>query len=146
MLVNDHLLVTDQLLPIDWLLATDHLSVIDCLPTPLSVPQLELENGLGQLGRRRAELEAQLAKLTQTSHDVEVRWGTQGQWGRRACGQWGWSGWNILSPPQESASRQEAKLAEECELLVSVIQQRRQAISTKIQEGKVHFLWGKGTS
>ncbi|XP_040827406.1 E3 ubiquitin-protein ligase Midline-1-like, partial [Ochotona curzoniae] len=44
--------------------------------------------------------------------------------------------WNILSPPQESASRQEAKLAEECELLVSVIQQRRQAISTKIQEGK----------
>ncbi|XP_036349380.2 E3 ubiquitin-protein ligase Midline-1-like [Ochotona princeps] len=69
--------------------------------------RLELENSLGQLGRRRAELEAQLAKLTQTSHDVE-----------------------------ESASRQEAKLVEECELLVRVIQQRRQAISTKIQEGK----------
>ncbi|XP_063516428.1 E3 ubiquitin-protein ligase Midline-1 isoform X2 [Pongo pygmaeus] len=36
-----------------------------------------------------------------------------------------------------NASRQEAKLTEECDLLIEIIQQRRQIIGTKIKEGKV---------
>lgn len=36
-----------------------------------------------------------------------------------------------------NASRQENKLLEECDLLINIIQQRRQIISTKIKEGKV---------
>uniref|UniRef100_A0A8C0YYV4 E3 ubiquitin-protein ligase Midline-1 n=2 Tax=Canis lupus familiaris TaxID=9615 RepID=A0A8C0YYV4_CANLF len=36
-----------------------------------------------------------------------------------------------------NASRQEAKLMEECDLLIEIIQQRRQIIGTKIKEGKV---------
>lgn len=38
---------------------------------------------------------------------------------------------------QVNASRQENKLLEECDLLINIIQQRRQIISTKIKEGKV---------
>ncbi|KAG8519765.1 E3 ubiquitin-protein ligase Midline-1 [Galemys pyrenaicus] len=38
---------------------------------------------------------------------------------------------------QVNASRQEAKLMEECDLLIEIIQQRRQIIGTKIKEGKV---------
>lgn len=38
---------------------------------------------------------------------------------------------------QVNASRQENKLLEECDLLVNIIQQRRQIITTKIKEGKV---------
>uniref|UniRef100_A0A670II61 E3 ubiquitin-protein ligase Midline-1 n=1 Tax=Podarcis muralis TaxID=64176 RepID=A0A670II61_PODMU len=36
-----------------------------------------------------------------------------------------------------NASRQETKLMEECDLLIEIIQQRRQIIGTKIKEGKV---------
>uniref|UniRef100_A0A8C9WJ87 E3 ubiquitin-protein ligase Midline-1 n=1 Tax=Scleropages formosus TaxID=113540 RepID=A0A8C9WJ87_SCLFO len=36
-----------------------------------------------------------------------------------------------------NASRQENKLMEECDLLIDIIQQRRQIIATKIKEGKV---------
>ncbi|KAJ8790656.1 hypothetical protein J1605_021254 [Eschrichtius robustus] len=38
-----------------------------------------------------------------------------------------------------NASRQEAKLMEECDLLIEIIQQRRQIIGTKIKEGKGCF-------
>lgn len=45
----------------------------------------------------------------------------------------------ITFPPclQVNASRQENKLLEECDLLINIIQQRRQIITTKIKEGKV---------
>lgn len=38
---------------------------------------------------------------------------------------------------QVNASRQEGKLMEECDLLIDIIQQRRQIIGSKIKEGKV---------
>ncbi|KPP68796.1 E3 ubiquitin-protein ligase Midline-1-like [Scleropages formosus] len=40
-------------------------------------------------------------------------------------------------PLKVNASRQENKLMEECDLLIDIIQQRRQIIATKIKEGKV---------
>ena len=43
-------------------------------------------------------------------------------------------------PVQVNASRQENKLLEECELLINIVQQRRQIIATKIKEGKVLFI------
>lgn len=49
----------------------------------------------------------------------------------------------ILFILQVNASRQEAKLMEECDLLIEIIQQRRQIIGTKIKEGKVQFLGQK---
>lgn len=67
-----------------------------------------LESNLSNLIKRNTELETLLAKLMQTCHHVEV-----------------------------NASRQEAKLTEECDLLIDIIQQRRQIIGTKIKEGKV---------
>ncbi|XP_006892423.1 PREDICTED: E3 ubiquitin-protein ligase Midline-1 isoform X3 [Elephantulus edwardii] len=67
-----------------------------------------LESNLTNLIKRNAELETLLAKLIQTCQHVEV-----------------------------NASRQEAKLMEECDLLIEIIQQRRQIIGTKIKEGKV---------
>lgn len=39
--------------------------------------------------------------------------------------------------PQVNASRQEGKLMDECDLLIEIINQRRQLIGTKIKEGKV---------
>ncbi|XP_033056924.1 E3 ubiquitin-protein ligase Midline-1 isoform X2 [Trachypithecus francoisi] len=67
-----------------------------------------LESNLTNLIKRNTELETLLAKLIQTCQHVEV-----------------------------NASRQEAKLTEECDLLIEIIQQRRQIIGTKIKEGKV---------
>ncbi|XP_060039076.1 E3 ubiquitin-protein ligase Midline-1 isoform X2 [Erinaceus europaeus] len=67
-----------------------------------------LESNLTNLIKRNTELETLLAKLIQTCQHVEV-----------------------------NASRQEAKLVEECDLLIEIIQQRRQIIGTKIKEGKV---------
>uniref|UniRef100_G3TWB5 E3 ubiquitin-protein ligase Midline-1 n=1 Tax=Loxodonta africana TaxID=9785 RepID=G3TWB5_LOXAF len=67
-----------------------------------------LESNLTSLIKRNTELETLLAKLIQTCQHVEV-----------------------------NASRQEAKLMEECDLLIEIIQQRRQIIGTKIKEGKV---------
>lgn len=67
-----------------------------------------LESNLTNLIKRNTELETLLAKLIQTCQHVEV-----------------------------NASRQEAKLMEECDLLIEIIQQRRQIIGTKIKEGKV---------
>ncbi|XP_049976977.1 E3 ubiquitin-protein ligase Midline-1 isoform X2 [Alexandromys fortis] len=67
-----------------------------------------LESNLSNLIKRNTELETLLAKLIQTCQHVEV-----------------------------NASRQEAKLTEECDLLIEIIQQRRQIIGTKIKEGKV---------
>ncbi|XP_007455129.1 PREDICTED: E3 ubiquitin-protein ligase Midline-1 isoform X2 [Lipotes vexillifer] len=67
-----------------------------------------LESNLTNLIKRNTELETLLAKLIQTCQHVEV-----------------------------NASRQEAKLMEECDLLIEIIQQRRQVIGTKIKEGKV---------
>lgn len=40
---------------------------------------------------------------------------------------------------QVNAARQETKLMEECDLLIDIIQQRRQIIGSKIKEGKVIF-------
>uniref|UniRef100_A0A2K5CCG2 E3 ubiquitin-protein ligase Midline-1 n=1 Tax=Aotus nancymaae TaxID=37293 RepID=A0A2K5CCG2_AOTNA len=70
--------------------------------------QQNLESNLTNLIKRNTELETLLAKLIQTCQHVEV-----------------------------NASRQEAKLTEECDLLIEIIQQRRQIIGTKIKEGKV---------
>ncbi|XP_012887630.1 PREDICTED: E3 ubiquitin-protein ligase Midline-1 isoform X2 [Dipodomys ordii] len=67
-----------------------------------------LESNLTNLIKRNTELETLLAKLIQTCQHVEV-----------------------------NAARQEAKLTEECDLLIEIIQQRRQIIGTKIKEGKV---------
>uniref|UniRef100_A0ABK0L8R6 E3 ubiquitin-protein ligase Midline-1 n=1 Tax=Rattus norvegicus TaxID=10116 RepID=A0ABK0L8R6_RAT len=67
-----------------------------------------LESNLTNLIKRNTELETLLAKLIQTCQHVEV-----------------------------NASRQEAKLTEECDLLIEIIQERRQIIGTKIKEGKV---------
>ncbi|KAG9485646.1 hypothetical protein GDO78_008634 [Eleutherodactylus coqui] len=67
-----------------------------------------LENNLTSLIKRNTEMEMLLAKLIQTCQHVEV-----------------------------NASRQEAKLMEESDQLIEIIQQRRQIIGTKIKEGKV---------
>ncbi|XP_030636083.1 E3 ubiquitin-protein ligase Midline-1-like isoform X2 [Chanos chanos] len=67
-----------------------------------------LDSNLSSLIKRNNELESLMGKLIQTCQHVEV-----------------------------NASRQEGKLMEECDLLIEIIQQRRQIISTKIKEGKV---------
>ncbi|CAH2220261.1 E3 ubiquitin- ligase Midline-1 [Pelobates cultripes] len=67
-----------------------------------------LESNLASLIKRNTEMEMLLAKLIQTCQHVEV-----------------------------NASRQEAKLMEESDQLIEIIQQRRQIIGTKIKEGKV---------
>ncbi|KAM5179976.1 E3 ubiquitin-protein ligase Midline-1 [Mantella aurantiaca] len=67
-----------------------------------------LESNLTSLIKRNTEMEMLLAKLIQTCQHVEV-----------------------------NASRQEAKLMEESDQLIEIIQQRRQIIGTKIKEGKV---------
>lgn len=46
----------------------------------------------------------------------------------------------IRTSVQVNASRQENKLLEECDLLINIVQQRRQIIATKIKEGKVLFI------
>uniref|UniRef100_A0A8C9TZU1 E3 ubiquitin-protein ligase Midline-1 n=2 Tax=Scleropages formosus TaxID=113540 RepID=A0A8C9TZU1_SCLFO len=67
-----------------------------------------LDSNLSNLIKRNNELETLMGKLIQTCQHVEV-----------------------------NASRQENKLMEECDLLIDIIQQRRQIIATKIKEGKV---------
>ncbi|XP_036065579.1 E3 ubiquitin-protein ligase Midline-1 isoform X2 [Oryzias melastigma] len=66
-----------------------------------------LDSNLSNLIKRTSELENLMGKLIQTCQQVEV-----------------------------NASKQERKLQEECDLLVNIIQQRRQIIATKIKEGK----------
>ncbi|XP_061083106.1 E3 ubiquitin-protein ligase Midline-1 [Conger conger] len=67
-----------------------------------------LDSNLGNLIKRNNELETLMGKLIQTCQHVEV-----------------------------NAARQETRLLEECDLLIEIIQQRRQIIGTKIKEGKV---------
>ncbi|XP_035250411.1 E3 ubiquitin-protein ligase Midline-1 [Anguilla anguilla] len=67
-----------------------------------------LDSNLSNLIKRNNELETLMGKLIQTCQHVEV-----------------------------NAARQEARLLEECDLLIEIIQQRRQIIGTKIKEGKV---------
>lgn len=67
-----------------------------------------LDSNLSNLIKRNNELESLMGKLIQTCQHVEV-----------------------------NACRQEGKLLEECDLLIDIIQQRRQIIGTKIKEGKV---------
>uniref|UniRef100_A0A4W4GUJ9 E3 ubiquitin-protein ligase Midline-1 n=1 Tax=Electrophorus electricus TaxID=8005 RepID=A0A4W4GUJ9_ELEEL len=66
-----------------------------------------LDSNLSNLIKRNNELESLMGKLIQTCQNVEV-----------------------------NALRQEGKLMEECDLLISIIQERRQIISAKIKEGK----------
>ncbi|CAL8268231.1 unnamed protein product [Lota lota] len=66
-----------------------------------------LDSNLSHLIKRTNDLETLMGKLIQTCQHVEV-----------------------------NASRQEHKLMEECDLLIDLIQQRRQIIATKIKEGK----------
>uniref|UniRef100_A0A3P9MHD2 E3 ubiquitin-protein ligase Midline-1 n=1 Tax=Oryzias latipes TaxID=8090 RepID=A0A3P9MHD2_ORYLA len=66
-----------------------------------------LDSNLSNLIKRTSELENLMGKLIQTCQQVEV-----------------------------NASKQEKKLQEECDLLVNIIQQRRQIIAAKIKEGK----------
>nr|XP_020452119.1 E3 ubiquitin-protein ligase Midline-1-like isoform X2 [Monopterus albus] len=66
-----------------------------------------LDSNLSNLIKRTSELESLMSKLIQTCQHVEV-----------------------------NATRQENKLLEECDLLINIIQQRRQIIATKIKEGK----------
>uniref|UniRef100_A0AAY3ZZP1 E3 ubiquitin-protein ligase Midline-1 n=1 Tax=Denticeps clupeoides TaxID=299321 RepID=A0AAY3ZZP1_9TELE len=67
-----------------------------------------LDANLSSLIKRNNELESLMGKLIQTCQHVEV-----------------------------NASRQEGRLMEECDLLIDIIQQRRQIIGSKIKEGKV---------
>ncbi|XP_069745901.1 E3 ubiquitin-protein ligase Midline-1 [Narcine bancroftii] len=67
-----------------------------------------LETNLASLIKRNNELETLMGRLIQTCQHVEV-----------------------------NATRQENKLTEECDQLIEIIQQRRQIISTQINEGKV---------
>ncbi|XP_039649720.1 E3 ubiquitin-protein ligase Midline-1-like isoform X2 [Perca fluviatilis] len=66
-----------------------------------------LDSNLSSLIKRNNELESLMGKLIQTCQHVEV-----------------------------NASRQEGKLLEECDILIDIIQQRRQIIGNKIKEGK----------
>ncbi|XP_077473912.1 E3 ubiquitin-protein ligase Midline-1 [Stigmatopora argus] len=66
-----------------------------------------LDTNLSHLIKRTSELESLMGKLIQTCQHVEI-----------------------------NASRQENKMLEECDLLINIIQQRRQIIGTKIKEGK----------
>uniref|UniRef100_A0AAV2L9M7 RING-type E3 ubiquitin transferase n=1 Tax=Knipowitschia caucasica TaxID=637954 RepID=A0AAV2L9M7_KNICA len=70
-----------------------------------------LDSNLSNLIKRNNELETLMGKLIQTCQHVEV-----------------------------NASRQEGKLLEECDLLIDIIQQRRQIINSKIKEGKTQRL------
>uniref|UniRef100_A0A672Q7Q9 E3 ubiquitin-protein ligase Midline-1 n=1 Tax=Sinocyclocheilus grahami TaxID=75366 RepID=A0A672Q7Q9_SINGR len=67
-----------------------------------------LDFNLSNLIKRNSELETLMAKLIQTCQHVE-----------------------------HNAAHQEGKLAEECDTLINIVQQRRQIIGTKIKEGKV---------
>uniref|UniRef100_A0A8D0AP58 E3 ubiquitin-protein ligase Midline-1 n=1 Tax=Sander lucioperca TaxID=283035 RepID=A0A8D0AP58_SANLU len=69
-----------------------------------------LDSNLSNLIKRNNELESLMGKLIQTCQHVEV-----------------------------NASRQEGKLLEECDILIDIIQQRRQIIGNKIKEGKVRI-------
>lgn len=46
---------------------------------------------------------------------------------------------SLWTGSQVNASRQESKLLEECDVLIDIIQQRRQIIGSKIKEGKVRW-------
>uniref|UniRef100_A0A3Q3JCM0 E3 ubiquitin-protein ligase Midline-1 n=1 Tax=Monopterus albus TaxID=43700 RepID=A0A3Q3JCM0_MONAL len=70
-----------------------------------------LDSNLSSLIKRNNELESLMGKLIQTCQHVEV-----------------------------NASRQEGKLMEECNVLIDIIQQRRQVIGNKIKEGKAQRL------
>nr|XP_012774940.1 E3 ubiquitin-protein ligase Midline-1 isoform X2 [Maylandia zebra] len=70
-----------------------------------------LDSNLSNLIKRNNELESLMGKLIQTCQHVEV-----------------------------NASRQEGKLLEECDVLIDIIQQRRQIIGNKIKEGKAQRL------
>uniref|UniRef100_A0AAQ4PL85 E3 ubiquitin-protein ligase Midline-1 n=1 Tax=Gasterosteus aculeatus aculeatus TaxID=481459 RepID=A0AAQ4PL85_GASAC len=69
-----------------------------------------LDSNLTNLIKRNNELESLMGKMIQTCQHVEV-----------------------------NASRQEGKLLEECDVLIEIIQQRRQIIGNKIKEGKVRI-------
>ncbi|KAJ8254734.1 hypothetical protein GJAV_G00196790 [Gymnothorax javanicus] len=66
-----------------------------------------LDSNLSCLIKRNNEMEALMAKLIQTCQQVEA-----------------------------NASQQENKLLEECDLLIEIIQERRQIVTAKIKEGK----------
>ncbi|XP_008323479.1 E3 ubiquitin-protein ligase Midline-1 isoform X3 [Cynoglossus semilaevis] len=66
-----------------------------------------LDSNLSNLIKKNNELESLMGKLIQTCQQVEV-----------------------------NASHQESKLMEECDVLIDIIQQRRQIIGSKIKEGK----------
>ncbi|KAK7893394.1 hypothetical protein WMY93_022546 [Mugilogobius chulae] len=70
-----------------------------------------LDSNLSNLIKRNNELETLMGKLIQTCQHVEV-----------------------------NASRQEGKLLEECDMLIDIIQQRKQIIGSKIKEGKTQRL------
>lgn len=49
----------------------------------------------------------------------------------------------IWTGSQVNASHQEGKLMEECDVLIDIIQQRKQIIGNKIKEGKVRWTQNK---
>uniref|UniRef100_H2U5T6 E3 ubiquitin-protein ligase Midline-1 n=1 Tax=Takifugu rubripes TaxID=31033 RepID=H2U5T6_TAKRU len=73
----------------------------------LCLLQQALDSNLSNLIKRNNELESLMGKLIQTCQHVEV-----------------------------NASRQEGKLMEECDVLIDIIQRRRELIGSKIKEGK----------
>ncbi|KAJ6667548.1 hypothetical protein lerEdw1_016669 [Lerista edwardsae] len=94
-----------------------------------------LENNLTNLIKRNTELETLLAKLIQTCQHVEV---SQYHLLIQSSPLTMFLLWaKIQIKIKVNASRQETKLMEECDLLIEIIQQRRQIIGTKIKEGKV---------
>ncbi|KAG9346316.1 hypothetical protein JZ751_006627 [Albula glossodonta] len=81
--------------------------MLSCLAEEGQRQKATLDSNLSNLIKRNNELETLMAKLIQTCQQVEV-----------------------------NASQQESKLIDECDLLIEIIQERRQIIGSKIKEGK----------
>ncbi|KAK1876755.1 E3 ubiquitin-protein ligase Midline-1, partial [Dissostichus eleginoides] len=106
-----------------------------------------LDSNLSNLIKRNNELESIMGKLIQTCQHVEPAGDKMAEYGSSSSStcfrRWLMDGNDILSlgrhaaePLNVNASRQEGKLLEECDVLIEIIQQRRQIIGSKIKEGK----------
>uniref|UniRef100_A0A3P8RG39 E3 ubiquitin-protein ligase Midline-1 n=1 Tax=Astatotilapia calliptera TaxID=8154 RepID=A0A3P8RG39_ASTCA len=97
-----------------------------------------LDSNLSNLIKRNNELESLMGKLIQTCQHVEVNEKSclpRNRLASSLC----LSNTRHELVSQVNASRQEGKLLEECDVLIDIIQQRRQIIGNKIKEGKVRL-------
>uniref|UniRef100_A0A2K6LRU9 Tripartite motif-containing protein 5 n=1 Tax=Rhinopithecus bieti TaxID=61621 RepID=A0A2K6LRU9_RHIBE len=92
-----------------------------------------LESNLTNLIKRNTELETLLAKLIQTCQHVEVSISVflYGMFRMKTVSN------SLQARLMGRRCISRSKLTEECDLLIEIIQQRRQIIGTKIKEGKV---------